>query len=117
MRYRFILTKWFDRGVHHLRRNNPQLTQDLENFLEHFDAEAHPVIVGTGGARKARMKRSGRGKSGSYRVIYYLYVANTVWLITIYDKVRQEELTAAEKSRIRYFVTAIKEKSGDQDLE
>jgi hypothetical protein len=66
MRYRFVFTTWFARNLRHLRRHNPQLRQDLENFLVEFDAEAHPVIAGTGGARQARMKGSGRGKSGSY---------------------------------------------------
>lgn len=109
MRYRFVFTKWFDRNVSHLQRHNPRLTQDIENFLRQFDPEAHPVISGTGGARKARMRKSGRGKSGSYRVIYYLYIADTVWLITIYDKVQKEDLTAAEKDRIRHLIEAIKQ--------
>lgn len=112
MRYRFVLTKWFDRSARQLGRRNPQLSQDLENFLESFDAEAHPIIAGTSGARKARMRRSGRGKSGSYRVIFYIYIADTVWLITIYDKVQKEELTAAEKERIRYLIEAIKQNQG-----
>lgn len=117
MRYRFIFTKWFDRSAHHLRRHNPRLSQDLENFFENFDAEAHPIIVGTGGARKARMKGSGRGKSGSYRVIYYLYIADTVWLLTVYDKVQKEELTAGDKDRIRLLIEAIKQNQADHDLQ
>lgn len=51
-------------------------------------------------------------KSGSYRVIFYIYIADTVWLITIYDKVQKEELTAAEKERIRYLIEAIKQNQG-----
>jgi hypothetical protein len=51
-------------------------------------------------------------KSGSYRVIFYIYIADTVWLITIYDEVQKEELTAAEKERIRYLIEAIKQNQG-----
>jgi hypothetical protein len=33
--------------------------------------EFYPVIPGTGGVRKARWRRQGKGKSGGVRVIYY----------------------------------------------
>jgi hypothetical protein len=36
------------------------------------DPESHPVVVGTGGVRKARWSRQGKGKSGGVRVIYLL---------------------------------------------
>ncbi len=35
------------------------------------DPAAYPVIPGTGGVRKARWTRQGKGKSGGVRVIYY----------------------------------------------
>ena len=62
MRYRFIFTDWFDRNLKFLRKHNPALREDLEAFLQAFEAEAHPIIPGTGGARKARMAAKGRGK-------------------------------------------------------
>lgn len=117
MRYRFVFTRWFDRNMRHLKRHNPQLRQDLEGFLQELDARAHPIIAGTGGARKARMKRSGRGKSGSYRVIYYLQVADTVWLLTFYDKIEKEELTPDEKADIRQLVKTIKENRSAEESE
>jgi mRNA-degrading endonuclease RelE of RelBE toxin-antitoxin system len=64
MRYRYVFTEWFERNLRHLHRHNPHLRRDLTEFLQGFDAEAHPIVAGTGGARKARMKISGRGKSG-----------------------------------------------------
>jgi len=78
MRYRFLFTDWFDRNLKSLQKRNPHLRSDFESFLETFDAEVHPIIPETGGARKARMKAKGRGKSGGYRVIYYWVVENTV---------------------------------------
>lgn len=33
--------------------------------------EDHPVIPGTGGFRKARSARRGKGKSGGFRVVYF----------------------------------------------
>ncbi len=108
MRYRYVFTEWFERNLRHLHRHNPRLRRDLTEFLQGLDAETHPVISGTGGARKARMKASGRGKSGSYRVVYFLYTGDTVWLLTIYDKVQKEDLTADEEKRIQQLIQSIR---------
>ncbi|NOX61457.1 MAG: type II toxin-antitoxin system RelE/ParE family toxin [Chloroflexi bacterium] len=79
------------------------------SFITSFDPEANPVIPGTGGARKARMKAKGRGKRGGYRVIYYFVgEQNTVWFITIYDKVSRENLTSWEATRVRELVEEIR---------
>jgi len=107
MAYRFIFTAWFDRNLKSLRKHNPSLRGDFESFLQTFDAEAHPVIPHTGGARKARMSAKGRGKSGGYRVVYYFVLENTVWLITIYDKVQKENLTSEEEKIIQELIEKI----------
>jgi len=107
MRYRFIFTTWFDRDLKSLRKHNPSLRSDFESFLETFNAEAHPIIPNTGGVRKARMRAKSKGKRGAYRVIYYLVEGDVVWLITVYDKVQKEDLTSAEKQRIRQLVESI----------
>lgn len=54
------------------------------------------------------MRAKGRGKRGGYRVIYYLAFANTVWLITIYDKVQKEDLTPDESAQVAELVQAIR---------
>ena len=56
MPYHFLFTEWFDRNLKFLRKHNPSLRADFEAFLRDFDAEAHPVISGTGSARKAHTK-------------------------------------------------------------
>ena len=38
--------------------------------------ELYPVIPGTGGVRKARWGRQGKGKSGGVRVIYYYWISD-----------------------------------------
>jgi mRNA-degrading endonuclease RelE of RelBE toxin-antitoxin system len=115
MRYRYVFTEWFERNLRHLHRYNPRLRRDLTEFLQGLDAEAHPVISGTGGARKAQMRVSGRGKSGGYRVIYYLFSEDAVWLLTIYDKVQKEDLTAAEEKRIHQLIQEIKQRASTKD--
>lgn len=55
------------------------------------------------------MKAAGRGKRGGYRVVYYYVTDNTVWLLTVYDKVRQENLSPAEQKRIQDLIQSIKQ--------
>lgn len=109
MNYRFHLTEWFSRNLKQLRKRNPQLRSDLASFFQSFEAEKHPILPGTGGVRKARMRITGRGKRGGYRVVYYWPAGKDVWLLTIYDKVRQEDLTSSEKQRIRQIVSDLKD--------
>ena len=47
---------------------------------------------------KARIINSdtGRGKSGGYRVIYYIVTQDLIRLVTIYSKTEQEDIGAAE---------------------
>lgn len=109
MKYRFIFTAQFDRDLKSLHKHNTGLRGDFESFIEAFDAESHPVIPGTSGARKARVPAKGRGKRGGYRMIYYLVKGNTVWLLTMYDKVQKENLSPAEEKAISLVVQKIKE--------
>lgn len=64
---------------------------DLEFSLA-ADPQGHPVVPGAGGVRKARWSRSGMGKRGGIRVIYF-YVARVqvVLLIAAYAKNVQEK--------------------------
>ena len=109
MKYRFVFTAQFDRDLKSLHKHNPGLRRDFEAFIETFDAESHPVIPGTSGARKARVPAKGRGKRGGYRMIYYLVKGNTVWLLTMYDKVQKENLSPMEEKAISLVVQKIKE--------
>lgn len=55
--------------------------------------EAGDVVPGSGGIRKVRWTRSGQGKRGGVRVIYYAQVGNgLIWLLTIYAKSSQENV-------------------------
>jgi len=49
--------------------------------------EAGAVIRGSGGVRKLRWAAAGRGKSGGYRVIYFVRRSNgIIWMLTMYPK-------------------------------
>lgn len=61
------------------------------------------LIRGTGGAYKYRYPdpNSNRGKSGSYRVIYFVVKANLLLFLNIYDKHTKTTLTKSEKAKLR----------------
>jgi hypothetical protein len=72
--------------------------------------DAHPVIRGTGGVRKARWARSGMGKRGGVRAVYYFFVrADLVYMLDIYAKNEKSDLTANDKREIRAIVSMLEE--------
>ena len=67
--------------------------------------EAHPVVPGAGGVRKARWGRMGRGKRGGVRAIYYFAsTAGTLYLLDVYAKNRKADLTGDDKKELRRIV-------------
>ena len=70
--------------------------------------KAGPIIAGTGGLRKVRVARPGRGKSAGTRVIYYYHNENKpILLLLIYTKADQENLTTAQKAVLKKLVNEI----------
>ncbi len=70
--------------------------------------KAGRIIQGTGGLRKVRIARPGRGKSGGARVIYYYHNEHKpILLLLIYAKAKQENLTDAQKAQLRKYVEVI----------
>jgi hypothetical protein len=57
---------------------------------------------GTGGVRKIRIAVEGRGKSGGARVIYYFADrTQRVFLVAVYAKNKQDNLSAADRQQMR----------------
>ena len=70
--------------------------------------DAAPVIRGTGGIRKLRWARSGRGKRGGIRAIYYWLAARgAVYMLAAYAKADRDDLTATDKKTLARLVAAI----------
>jgi len=60
------------------------------------------VVRGSGGVRKVRWARSGTGKSGGIRVIYYNQLAHeAIWLLTLYAKSERSTISAHELKLIK----------------
>ena len=57
---------------------------------------SHPhagdVIPGSGGCRKVRWSRRGKGKRGGARVIYFCDADEVVWLLVVYAKSEFDKL-------------------------
>ena len=66
------------------------------------NSEAGDVIPGSGGCRKVRWSRSGMGKRGGVRVIYFLRIRQEeIWLLVIYAKNVQDNIPAHILKAIR----------------
>lgn len=71
--------------------------------------EIHPIVAGTGGVRKARWGRRGKGKRGGVRIIYfYRSAADVVYFLDIYAKNEKEDLTPADKQQLKGLVNRLR---------
>jgi hypothetical protein len=70
--------------------------------------DAGEIMRGTGGARKVRFAGRGKGKSGGYRVITF-YAADDipVFLLDVYGKGTQANLSPAQRNELRKTLTAL----------
>ena len=106
---RVVATRGYDRRARKLLMPAERTTAELEIAVA---PTAWPVIVGTGGARKARVARGSRGKSGGARIIYFVVSRRGVlYLIDIYAKSAKEDLTDAEKGEVRSPVAALEDEA------
>jgi hypothetical protein len=94
------------------RRVGKILRAEERNAMEVHIAttpENHPVVGGTGGVRKARWGRQGKGKRGGVRVIYfYRSAADAVYFLDIYAKSEKEDLTPADKHQLKELVNRLR---------
>ena len=85
--------------------------QDREAFVEFIarNPEEGELIPETGGVRKIRWTRPGSGKRGGTRVIYFYHSRERpLYLLMVYAKARQEDLTAEEKKVVRKLAAILK---------
>ena len=70
--------------------------------------ECGDLIQGSGGFRKVRVGRGGRGKRGGARAVYILRDENfPIFLVTAYAKNEKENLTKAERNELARMADAI----------
>jgi hypothetical protein len=65
---------------------------------------AGDVIPNSGGCRKVRWSRSGMGKRGGARVIYFNHANDCVWLLIVYTKAKFDNLPTEFLAKLKYEV-------------
>ncbi len=84
---------------------------EREAFVDFIarNPEAGDLIPEAGGLRKIRWAKAGTGKRGGTRVIYFYHHAECpLYLLMVYAKARQENLTADEKRTLRKLAAVLK---------
>ena len=74
--------------------------QEFINFIA-ANPETGNIIRGSGGCRKVRWSRSGTGKRGGTRVIYFLAVEGAVWLLIVYSKAKFDNLPTSFLAQLK----------------
>jgi len=88
----------------YIRRAEKLLTEEARRDIVDYLAanpKAGDLMEGTGGVRKLRWGRQGRGKSGGVRVIYYVHSElMPLYLLTLFAKNERANLTKAERNEL-----------------
>jgi mRNA-degrading endonuclease RelE of RelBE toxin-antitoxin system len=100
-----LFTLEFKRSLRHLSKRYRNVRRELDPFIERLAAGETPGDRVRGVEHvvyKVRLANpdAGRGKSGGYRVLYYVQTAARVILVTIYSKSDQGDVSAAALGQI-----------------
>ena len=99
---RFVETPIFTREVTELLSDEEYRGLQLALL---FRPEQGPVIPKGGGLRKIRWRKSGSGKRGGLRMIYFWDKdSDTIYMLFVYQKNEQEDLTPNQLRVLRKLV-------------
>lgn len=93
------------KDVKRLRRKYPAVTGQLRHLIDQLESDERPgdKIPGVGhDVYKVRLPNPSaqKGKSGGFRIIYYIQVADEVFLLKVYAKTEQTDISPDEIKRI-----------------
>lgn len=96
----------------YIRRAEKLLAEDERRDILNYLA-SHPkagdLIEGTGGIRKLRWSRGGKGKSGGVRIIYYFHNETIpLYLLTLFAKNERANLSKAERNMLADLVDLLR---------
>jgi len=114
LKYSFAFLEKFKKDYKEAKKKDYTLDEDFEDFLETFDNTKGDVVSGTSGAQKIRLQRANKGKSGGYRVYYYFAIENKVYLLRLFSKSNQSDISIKEKLELSQIIKAIKETKSTQ---
>lgn len=111
MKCQLTQTRDFEDTIEGLIAKRKLKKEDFEDFKKSLaeNPEQGDMIAGTGGIRKVRLKSATKGKSGGFRVCY-LYIEDRLilFLLFIYAKNEQENLSQSEKVELKQLADSIK---------
>ena len=102
MSYSIIPTPTFQKDVKTLKKKFRRIVTDLEELNEILTdkplyGDAIPGLDGKVFKLRLASSDMGKGKSGSFRIIYYLLAPDkTIYLLTIYAKAYKENIDPIE---------------------
>jgi mRNA-degrading endonuclease RelE of RelBE toxin-antitoxin system len=100
MATKLIPSDLFQKELKRLARKFPAVLKEVETLSQALEDDQRPgdkiPNIAFYEAYKVRLKNSSakKGKSGGFRVIYYVYIADTVVLLTIYSKSEQDNISS-----------------------
>jgi mRNA-degrading endonuclease RelE of RelBE toxin-antitoxin system len=98
-------TPEFKRNLRTLAKKYRHIRDDVDPVIEALQAgeilgDQIPGVGYTLFKVRVPNQDSARGKSGGYRVIYYLRTSTNIIMVTIYSKTEQADISAAQIRRI-----------------
>lgn len=101
-----IQTPMFDAQARRAGVTEEELQEIISSISDNPSQGA--IIQGTGGARKCRFSKDGGGKRGGYRTIHYFAENDVpVFLLAIYTKNQQGNISAAGKKALKNMLSTI----------
>ena len=107
------------KDIRHLKRKYPAVTGEIRKLVIQLENDERPgdKIPRVGyDVYKVRLPNpsAGRGKSGGFRVIYYVQLANNVFLLTIYSKTTQTDISPEKIRRLLQDLLPSDDERGDR---
>jgi mRNA-degrading endonuclease RelE of RelBE toxin-antitoxin system len=95
----------FTQNIRRLKKKYRSVLQDVEPTIAQLESGETPgdQVMGVGyPVFKVRIKNSDaqRGKSGGYRILYYLKTRDRILLLTLYSKSEQDDIAADDLKTI-----------------
>ena len=99
----------------YIRRSQELLSEPERKAVIDYLAQypqSGDLMEGTGGIRKLRWGRGSRGKSGGVRIIYYYHDEHIpLYLLTVFGKNEQSNLSKAERNELAKLVDLLVKKA------
>lgn len=97
----FVETSVFTREIRRLLSDDNYRHLQTNLMLR---PEAGKIIIGGGGLRKIRWGFQHEGKRGGLRIIYYFDFSDTIYMLYVFRKSEQEDLTPKQLKVLRNLV-------------